>query len=228
MKNLILIFSFLIIGYQSLAQVDTKQTEAYKIAEKQYHQGLKYNDLAVSKIALYSMLAINPEDYSLRDSLAYIYFDYKQYTSSALICLDILKKYPNYLPALEMAAISFENMGLLDKALENYEALYLRNNNVYTLYQSGYLQYQLKKYQESLISVDAVIADKNAMDLKLTFPISEKEGQEVPLKAAAHNMKGMIYLAINEADKAKAAFNEALLILPDFKAAKDNMEGIGK
>lgn len=228
MKNIILTFSFLILGFQSIGQVDPKQTEAYKIAERQYHQGIKYNDISIAKASLYTLISINPEDYSLKDSLSYIYFDYKQYTSSALICLDILNKYPNYLPALEMAAISFETMGLLDKALENYETLYLRNNNVYTLYKSGYLQYQLKKYQESLISIDAVIIDKGSIDLKLTFPITETEGQEVPLRAAAHNMKGMIYLAINETEKARLSFNEALVLLPDFKVAKDNLASIKK
>lgn len=228
MKKITFIFSLMLIGFQTFSQVDPKQTDVYKIAEKQYHLGLKYNDLSVTKSALYTLIAINPDDYSLRDSLAYIYFDYKQFTSSALVALDILKKYPNYEPALEMAAVSFENLGLLDKAAENFEALYLRTNNAYTLYKVAFLQYQLKKNPAALVSLDGVISDKNNLELKLSFPISESDSQEVPLKAAALNLKGLIYLAMNENENAKKAFNDALVIQQDFKVARDNLESIDK
>lgn len=206
------------------AQNPAKQSDDYKRAEARYHLGLKYNDISVSKAALYDMIAIDKEDYSLLDSLAYIYFDYQQFASVALIGKQILAKYPNHLPALEMSAIAFENLGAIDLAISNYESLYLKNNSLFSLYKIASLQLQGKRYKEALNNLDIIIANIEAETMPLEFPLDNNQAQRIPMKAAALNLKGLLYKETGEAAQAKTAFEAALAIAPDFAAAKENMK----
>ena len=52
--------------------------------------------------------------------------------------------------------------------------------------------------------------------------------QVVPLKAAVWNIKGVMFMDMNENDKAKNCFLEALKIFPDFVLVKGNMEFVEK
>ena len=52
--------------------------------------------------------------------------------------------------------------------------------------------------------------------------------QEVPMKAAALNVKGICAMELNQPDAAKDNFKKALEIDPDFALAKGNLENAGK
>jgi predicted negative regulator of RcsB-dependent stress response len=60
-------------------------------------------------------------------------------------------------------------------------------------------------------------------DEKIGFAVSETETQQVDMKAAALNLKGLVFLDQNSKVEAKAAFNEALAIEPTFSQAKENL-----
>jgi predicted negative regulator of RcsB-dependent stress response len=45
----------------------------------------------------------------------------------------------------------------------------------------------------------------------------------VDIKAAALNLKGLVFLDQNSKSEAKAAFTESLALAPDFKQAKENI-----
>jgi hypothetical protein len=62
---------------------------------------------------------------------------------------------------LEMAAISKQSLGALKESLADYESLYKQKPDLYSLYQIATLQYQLKRYGESVISCDQIIAILN-------------------------------------------------------------------
>ena len=46
----------------------------------------------------------------------------------------------------------------------------------------------------------------------------------VPLKAAIWNLKGVVFMDMNENDKAKKYFSETLKIFPEFELAKNNLQ----
>jgi len=60
-------------------------------------------------------------------------------------------------------------------------------------------------------------------DEKIGFAISDTETQQVDIKAAALNLKGLVFLDQNSKSEAKAAFAEALAIDPNFNQAKENV-----
>jgi len=50
--------------------------------------------------------------------------------------------------------------------------------------------------------------------------------QKVPLRAAAHNVKGIIAMDLNQPDIAKQQFETAIKLFPDFVLAQGNLVAI--
>lgn len=201
-----------------------KTSEAYKQQLAVYQNALKYNDVSVAKNALYNMMAIDPSNASILDSLAYFYYDYQQFASSLLVARDILTINPNHLPALEIQAVSYEKLGLYDQALAAYESLYLKRNNPFTLYKVGMLQFDLKRHNESKTSLDILLGDKEVDSLKVVLnEQGANQQKEIPMKAALHNFQGLNHLELGNKEAAKQNFEAALKLAPDYKMAKDNL-----
>ena len=75
-----------------------------------YNLAKKYNDPAVTRMALYNLYALNPS-IAILDSLALMYYENQQYASAALTAQDAASYNPNDLLANEIAAVSFDNLG---------------------------------------------------------------------------------------------------------------------
>ena len=88
--NTALCGAFTLLSFALQAQ-DIKSSEAYQTQKSVYSLGIKYGDVNAARNALFSLIAMDPNDNSLLDSLAYLYFDYQRHTSCILVCLDILK-----------------------------------------------------------------------------------------------------------------------------------------
>ncbi len=123
---------------------------------------------------------------------------------------------------MEIAAYALEQLGAFDRALPYYESLHLLTGDNFSLYKSAYLQYSLKRYAEALNSLTMLIKNTKA-DEKIGFSISDTETQQVDMKAAALNLRGLVYLDQNSKTEAKASFTEALAIDPNFTQAKENL-----
>jgi tetratricopeptide (TPR) repeat protein len=187
-----------------------------------YQAALRYNDLEVAKDKLYSLIVRNPEDLRFMEALGSLYFESGQYTSSALVAMDILKLNDKNVGALEIASYALEQLGAFDRALPYYESLHLLTGDNFSLYKSAYLQYSMKRYAEAMNSLTMLMKVAKA-DEKIGFAISDTETQQVDMKAAALNLKGLVFLDQNSKSEAKAAFTEALAIEPNFNQAKENI-----
>ena len=208
----------------SIPKVDPKTKSALNAADQMVYQAaMRYNDLDIAKTKLYELMIRNPEDVRYMEALASLYFDASQFTSAALISLDLLELNDKNIGALEVAAYSLEQLGALDRALPQFESLYLLTGDNFSLYKSAFIQYNLKRYDEAMNSVNMLV--KNAKpEEKIGFPKTQTETQEVSMKAAALNLKGLIYLDQNSKGEAKTAFNEAIALDPAFEQAKENLK----
>ena len=207
---------------------DVRTSQLYKLYQMKYVFGRKYNDVDVAKNALYSMIAMDPNDDSLKMVLCYYYFDQNQFASSLFVSLDLLSRHPNHEDALKINAMSYENMGVRDKAIDAYTSLYLQTNDIQVLYQTALLQFELERYNECTSSLDIIVKDPQAKALKLKFAKSETEQQEVTLEAAVYNMKGMLEKQQGNKDRAKQFFEKALEIEPEFALASQNLKDLSK
>jgi tetratricopeptide (TPR) repeat protein len=209
----------------SLAKLDPKTSMALDLSDQAAYQlAIRYNDFDVAKVKLYDLLLRNPTNIRYAELLASLYFELNQSTSAALVALDIIEGgNGNNTTALEIAAYSLEQVGALDRALPHFESLYLLTGDNFSLYKSGFIQYSLKRFPEALNSVNMLV--KNAKpEEKIGFPKSATETQQVDMKAAALNLKGMIYLEQGSKAEAKTAFQEAIALEPTFELAKENLK----
>jgi tetratricopeptide (TPR) repeat protein len=183
---------------------------------------MRYSDLGMAKAKLYDLMIRNPENTRYMEALANIYFDNSQFASAALVSIDLLQSNDKNVGALEIAAYSLEQLGAFDRALPHFESLYLLTGDNFSLYKSAFLQYNLQRYEEAMNSVNMLVKNAKA-DEKIGFPKSQTETQEVSMKAAALNLKGLIYLDQNSKSDAKIAFNEAIALDASFEQAKENL-----
>jgi tetratricopeptide (TPR) repeat protein len=191
---------------------------------RKYSAAARWNDLEVAKDALYDVIIENPGNDSLIYSLAYLYYDQQQYASAFLIAQDLLSVAPKDPAYLEIAGSSAQQLGANDKALQAFETLYLINNNIKTLYQVAFLQYNLKRTAECAASINILLSKPEATTEKVVFNDAKGSAKEYPLKVSVLNLKGLLALDQNDKAGAKKAFTEALATAPDFAPAKENME----
>lgn len=194
--------------------------------QRVYQMALRYNDTNVAKVKLYELMERNPNNPRYGELLATLYFEMEQYASAALISMDIVESNSKNTTALEIAAYSLEQLGALDRSLRHFESLYLLSGDVYSLYKSAYLQYTLKKYDEAINSVNMLTKNKKVDEEKLAFPTQDNQQQEVVMRAAALNLKGLIYKDQGSNAEAKKAFDEALALEANFEVAKENVASL--
>lgn len=208
----------------SIPRLDPKTKAALNVADQTAYQlAMRYSDMEMAKAKLFDLLIRNPENPRYMEALGNIYFDNSQFASAALVSLDLLEGNSKNVGALEIAAYSLEQLGALDRALPHFESLYLLTGDNFSLYKSAFLQYNLKRYEEAMNSVTMLVKNAKA-DEKIGFPKSQTETQEISMKAAALNLKGLIYLDQNSKAEAKTAFNEAISLDPNFDQAKENLK----
>ncbi|OEK05177.1 tetratricopeptide repeat protein [Roseivirga misakiensis] len=226
-KFFVLALGLMLTSVSALAQDSTYLSNEYAKALALFERSQKYNDAFLTKHALYEILVLNPNDSSAMRTLSELYYNSQQYTSSALVSLDMLERYPNNEIALEIVALSYENLRLYDKAVEYYEKLWLRTENVNVQYQIAYLQYALKRFTESETNL-ATIESKIKAEDKISLNKSDGSVQQIPFAAAIANLRGLMAVEQGNNEEAKVQFNKALTLSPEFEAAKNSLEGLNK
>lgn len=211
----------------ALFTAGVKAQDAFEVQQRFYKNALKNYDLQAATIALYNMIALKPEKADLNDSLALLYFAGERFPQAYLVGEQILKTNPNRNDILELVAVSKQNLGMLKESLADYEKLYAAEKSLYYLYQMATLQYQLKRYGECIASLDQIISNPESAKQKVNIVI-QGGSQDVPMNAAALNVKGICAMELNQEEAAKDNFTKALSAFPDFALAKGNLEMLGK
>ena len=129
MKNyflLLLSFYFMSATGQKIYKKDLLDLE-----KKVYKQALNNFDLDAAKNATCRIIALEGEQSSYLDTLAFIYFNQKNYLSCLKISDKILQK-GEKLPVLELKAVSLENLNFPKEAIAAYEKVFQQKKR--TLY----------------------------------------------------------------------------------------------
>jgi tetratricopeptide (TPR) repeat protein len=190
---------------------------------KKYAIASRWNDYDVAKDALYDVIAENPNNDSLIFTLAYFYYENQRPASALLATQDLLARDPKNLTYLELAGASSEALGVLDRALQHYESLFLLTNNVSTLYKIAFLQYDLKRFNESNTNTDILLTKAEMDTLKVVFNDAEGKPKEYAMRVAVLNLKGLVAQELGNKDEAKKHFEGALALAADFIPAKQNL-----
>ena len=232
MKKLLFILGVVTVGFANAQSQEVVPGDSipWELRKQSfiYNTAKMFNDPIVARTALYSLLAENPGNVALYDSLALLYLQYNQNASAALVAQQALQINPQDQFAMEIAATGFDNLGAKDRALNNYEKLYLANGDINTLYKVAFLQFELERYAESNTSLDIIIGDPQSDERTIRFPTTDKKGQDVKLKVAAHRVKAMILQDKGDTEGAKAKYLEVLEMHPGFQIVQQQLREMTK
>lgn len=232
MKYLVAFFIALCGGSVVAQEGESQQPTASQLFSSHYARtyqvALRYNDYNVAKHALYNLLVENPQNDSILYSLSLLYVQGQQYASAVLSANDIIAVKPNHTGALEIAAVSYDNLGIKDKALDSYEKLYLNTDDYQILYKMAFLQYDLKKYAEAKTNVDILLGKKETEELKSVYTLADNQQKEFPIKVPLLTLKGMLTNATGDKEGARKLYNEALSLSPDFELATQQLQELDK
>ena len=217
---------FFILLSSSVMFKSYSQISEFDLQNSIYKKAKSYNDPSVAINSLYKMIAIQPENVLLKDSLMREYLTISQWAPSYMISREILAMQPNNLFALEVSCISLQNLGLKQQALNEYESLYLKSDRIDVLYTISFLQFELKNFTESLTNLDILINNSETEEMFVSVSKSDNSVQEVLIRAQLNYLKGLIYLEQSKNEDAKKYFNIALTISPDFQNAIDRLKSI--
>jgi len=223
MKNSILIITLMsfLIGFSQQSKKDeiTFQKNVLKKAKA-------YGDPAVTKSAFYKLIVLEGENSTYKDSLAYLYFSSRQYAPCFLVTQEVLKRDPKHEQMLELQAISLESLGAYPKAIEVYKKLFTMTNDNYYGYSLSKLYYNTKKFDEAYSMILKTEKLNDTGNYKVTYSINKTHNQQIELLAAIQYLKGLIATELKKKDVAKASFQKAISIQPEFVLAKEKLEDL--
>ncbi|MBB3123363.1 tetratricopeptide (TPR) repeat protein [Mesoflavibacter sabulilitoris] len=228
MKHLALIIALLIshgMFSQKLTQEDLTTIELSK-HKKIVKQALTYNDAQTAINSMHSIVALEGEKSTYKDSLAITYYNIGNYVSSHLLAKELLKEKSENIQLLEINAVSLQNLGATKDAIEAYEILFSKTKNMAHGYQLAMLQYGIKRLTEAQNTVLQALQCDDIENAYIQFAIDKTKNQNVPLKAAAYNLQGLIAFELKDNTTAKQAFDEALKIMPEFALATQNTNAV--
>jgi tetratricopeptide (TPR) repeat protein len=188
-----------------------------------YQVANQFADYDVARSALYDLIIEFPANDSLLLSLGFLYYENQKYPSAVLVGQELLARNSKNPSALELTASAYEGLNINEKALQNYESLYLITNSLSVLYKVSFLQYGLNRYQECLANTDIILASKEADDVKVSFSLPDNKTKEYSIRIPILNLKGMVARDTGDKVSAKKYFEQAINLAPDFQAAKDNL-----
>jgi len=195
---------------------------------RMYHNGMKYGDYRTAIIALNALYAIHPSNIGYLDSLCLLYAQTENYAQCIFTGRELVKYMPDNISIISAMAVSEQQLGRYEEALDLFKKEYAKNSSLYASYQIAVLQYALKKYGEAQASLDRLILDPEAIKTKINFSASSNSTQPIIYRAAAENLMGIIYQELKDYPKANEHFKKALEIQPDFVLAQNNKESLKK
>jgi tetratricopeptide (TPR) repeat protein len=232
MKAFSTLLLFLVLApLTGMAQQSTtsnpKESEEYKRQMMVYNLSKRYNDFTATRTALLNMIAIDPQDKSLLDSLALIYFDFEQYGATAIVTNDALALEPNNLLAMELNAIAYENLGFSEEAITRFQSLYIRQPSLDLLYKIAFLQYESENYNQCRVTIKQLMEDATIDTEKVAYASTmEGERVEVTMRTAIKFLLGLVEKAEGNTDEAKRLFEEILYEHPNFALVKENLASL--
>lgn len=165
--------------------------------------------------------------------LAQLYYAAKNYEmsfrfSSIVANKDSLKKQS----AMELAALNLLGLKANDKAVVLYKAMATEFNNPSYLYEASVLEYQAKKIEDCIATLNTVLKDTTAQKQTIEMTRENTVGkvikEEINLIAASLNILGVVSLEKENYSEAKKYFSNALAIQPNFILAENNLKDVVK
>ena len=226
MKNNLLLITIMMFSFAGISQND--KAEEIRIEKHILDYARKVGDPAVAVNSLYTLIALEGDKSTYKDTLAYFYFSSRKYGPTFMMTNEVLQRDPNNLQMMEMKGIALEGLGAYDKASEVYIKLMGISKNNYYGYTLANINFKMKKYDDAYSAIKNTETMNDEGKYRVSFAINQKHTEDVELLAAIPYLKGLIEIELEMNAEAKLSFSRALKVKPDFVLAKENLDAIDK
>lgn len=228
MKPFTLMLALCITGVATSQKLTPEMLKATQLkTHKQIvNQALKYNDAQTAITSMHHIMALEGDTSTYKDSLAITYFRVGNYVSSHVLAKALLVQKPKDVLLLEINAVSLQQLGATKEAIVAYEHLFAQTQNMTHGYQLANLQYSIKRLAEAQTTIAQTLQCEAVAQAYIQFPVDQTQTQNVPLKAAAYNLQGLIAFELKDNAGAGTAFNSALELMPKFTVASQNANAV--
>ncbi len=194
--------------------------------EKVYKSALQMGDVNVAIHACYDIIANDSTKTNYYDTLVYLYLNTRNDGSTFLAARASLKYKPDNDKMTRVSADYAKALGMPDTAIFYYKKTFELNNKLENLYEVAQVQYNAGYDSAAEQTAEQIINTRDSEKMMIAIAAEQEKPQQIPLKAAAFNIKGTIFISMGNKEGALRYFNEALKLAPDFRVAKKNKEDI--
>ena len=193
---------------------------------KVYENALLMGDVNVAINACHGIIANDSTQTNYYDTLVYLYLNTGNQGSTYLAARRSLVYRPDNPKITKVAADYAKILGMADTAIMHYKKTFVLNNKLENLYDVAQIQYNMENDAAAEATADIIINSPNSEKEKIVIAIDKNNSQEVSAKAAALNIKGLVFMQMGQKEIALRYLNDALKIAPDFTLAKQNRDDI--
>ena len=183
-------------------------------------------DVNVAINACYSIIANDSTQTNYYDTLVYLYLNTSNQGSTYLAARRCLKYHPEDAKMNKLAANYAKALGMPDTAIMYYNKTFVLDNKLENLYDVAQIQYNMGNDAGAETTADIIINSPNSEKEKILIAIDKETTQEVTAKAAALNIKGIVFIQLGQKEIALRYFNESIMASPEFKLPKQNRDDI--
>ncbi len=192
---------------------------------KLYDKSMAMKDIQTAITAIQFIL-LEDSTNGLRDSLPELYGAVNNLPACMQTNEESLKRYPTNEKYKNIKVLCLQQTGDLDGQFALLKELFETTNKPQYVAQIAAIQISTGNLKDANETVNLILEKYNDSKDSLEVFIDENNKQQVPVKAAAWNMKGYIYMQQKNIEKAKDAYFKALEIYPEFVMPKRNLEAI--
>ncbi len=222
-----IILSLLIVSFFfSCDDANKKTKKKYNHYLSIYNNALNHGDINVAINACYEIIGFDSTKTNFYDTLVYLYLNTNNEGATFLAARSSLKYNPNNDKMTRVAANFAKSLGMADTAIAYYKRTFVINNNLENLYDMAQVQYNAGYDAAAEQTADMIIKSPDSEKTMIAISLGKETPQQIPMKAAAYNIKGTILISLGSKEVALKYFDEALKIAPDFRVAKKNKEDI--
>ena len=191
-----------------------------------YQSALQNGDVTAARGIVYDLLAAGADSLAWQDTLTHLYFVDGNHLQCVLSGRRLLATTPANQAIRELVAASEYALNSYKESLADYEVLFKSSSSVYHAYQIAVNQYMLQRLGECETTIEFLLVDPTAAKQKVMIGVGDGRAQEVPLQAAAWNLRGVLCRDLAKTQEAMQCFRESLKIFPDFVLAQSNLEAL--
>lgn len=183
--------------------------------EKLYKKSIDLKDVPTAITAV-QMILVQDSTNGLRDSLPELYFAVNNVDACLKTTEDALSRKPEDEDLLQYKLLCLEQLDRLDEQFALSKKLYEKTHKAQYIYKVASVQLLTGNLKDAAETLDTIMDRYKDSKDSIDVFYDQARSQRVPVTAAAWNMRGYMYIQMQQFQKAQEAYVKSVQTYPDF------------